>query len=324
MPTPQKIRNWKDYNRALRKRGLLFFNFSPNYLDELYYKGQQCRGGKRQYTNKMYEYLLTIKVVLRLSWRAAVGFAEGLLKTAFANQNIYVPDYAHASRQAAALSLTIKQYIPPLTQGMELAFDSTGVNVYATSGWHQRKYGKKSLYHNKDQWKKIHIAMDLDTMQIMAFEYTDSCTNVDSLSQQISGKVKNVRADGAYDTYEFHKIIYEWGATPLIPPARTSKSQEERQAKNPCLKTVESLKARDAIIQEIRQFDDFDAGLDHWKESSGYHRRSLIESCMCRFKRTFGFHLQHKTNNARKNELITKINLLNLMASFGRAEYITH
>jgi hypothetical protein len=42
---------------------------------------------------------------------------------------------------------------------------------------------------------------------------------------------------------------------------------------------------------------------------------------MCRFKRSFGFNLQQKTDNGRINEIITKMNILNLMASFGRAEY---
>lgn len=323
MPTPQKIRNWKEYNRALHKRGQLLFNFSSDYLDTLYHRGPQKRGGKREYTETMYEFLLTIKVVLRLPWRATSGFAESLLKKAFPHEEVCVPNYAHASREAARLSLTIKQYIPPLSGGMALAFDSTGVNVYTTSGWHQRKYGKRSLCHNKDQWKKIHIAMDLDTMQIMAFASTDSRTNdcevIPDLCQQISGKTKSVRADGAYDTYEFYRIIHEWGDIPLIPPARTSKSQEER--KNGGKKREDYLKARDAIIQEIRQFSDFDTGLGHWKKTSGYHRRSLVEACMCRIKRTFGFHLQHKTDHARKNELITKINVLNLMASLGRAQY---
>lgn len=170
MPTRQKIRNWKEYNTALKKRGLLFFNFSPDYLDKLTYTGTQSRGGQRQYTEKMYEFLLTIKVTLRLPWRAAVGFAEGLLKKAFPDQHVHVPDYAHACREAAKLDLKIKHYAPSPVDGMELAFDSTGVNVYNTSGWHQRKYGKENQCRKGDQWKKVHIAIDLDTMQIMAFD----------------------------------------------------------------------------------------------------------------------------------------------------------
>lgn len=106
------------------------------------------------------------------------------------------------------------------------------------------------------------------------------------------------------------------------PPAKTSKAQDERNKRK--IQKIDYLEPRDAIIKSIRDFDDFDEGLKHWKKTSGYHRRSLIESCMFRFKRTFGFNLHHKTDNARKNEMIAKINVLNLMASFGRAEYTSH
>jgi hypothetical protein len=56
-------------------------------------------------------------------------------------------------------------------------------------------------------------------------------------------------------------------------------------------------------------------------ESCGYHQRSKIEAFMFILKRAFGFHLHQKTNNGRVNEIITKMNILNLMASFGMAEY---
>ena len=272
----------------------------------------------------MYEYLLTIKVMLRLPWRATIGFASGLLKKAFPNENVNIADYAHASRAANKLKLKIKQFLPnQLSNGMELAFDSTGVNVYTTSGWHQRKYGKDSLHHKKEQWKKVHIAMDLDTMQIMSMEYTDSnindCEVVKNLCANIKGKVKSVRADGAYDTEEFYRIIEDWEAIGMIPPAITSKAQDE--LKKPPKKKKAHLQQRDETIKMIRAYDDFKEGLKNWKVTSGYHRRSLIESCMFRLKRTFGFYLQQKTERGRKNEIITKLNILNLMASYGRAEY---
>jgi len=213
--------------------------------------------------------------------------------------------------------------VPPRLDGMELAFDSTGVNVYSTSGWHQRRYGKESLCRKRDQWKKIHIVMDLDNQQVMSMEFTESnvndCEVIGSLSREIKGKVKSVRADGAYDTEEFYSIIEDWGAQAMIPPARTSKAQDE--LKNKPKQKKRYLHQRDKTIKEIRKYEDFDEGLKSWKIQSGYHRRSLIESFMFRLKKTFGFNLQHKTDRARRNEIIIKINILNQMASYGRAQY---
>jgi hypothetical protein len=77
MSSIQRVRNWQEYNRGLQKRGGLLFSFSKDYFNQLYFKDVQKRGGARIYSKSMYEYLLTIKVVLRLPWRATIGFAEG-------------------------------------------------------------------------------------------------------------------------------------------------------------------------------------------------------------------------------------------------------
>jgi len=67
MPNSQnKVRNWKEYNESLKKRGKIIFSFDENYLSKLYYYEEQARGGVRLYSEGMYEFLLTIKVMLNL------------------------------------------------------------------------------------------------------------------------------------------------------------------------------------------------------------------------------------------------------------------
>ena len=309
-------RNWQEYNHNLRKRGVVIFSFHEN-IHRLYHCGAQNKGGVRHYAPAMFEYLLMVKVFLRLPWRSTVGFVEGLFKRAFPKLRLPVPDYAHACREAAKLRLRVKPCVRQSAEGMELAFDSTGINVYNTSGWHQRKHGKAGLFRKNEQWKKIHVALDLSTMQILSVEYTPSSTNdclmVPNLCRDIAGPVKSIRADGAYDTREVYKIAEGWGAKVLIPPSLTSKAQHELKQRPIHLES--HLLPRDEIIKQIRQFATFEEGLKHWKQSSGYHRRSLIEAWMSRLKKSFGFNLQHKNEAARRNEIITKINLLNKMAA---------
>lgn len=322
MTKTRKICNWKDYNKALVKRGEIIFSFDIKYLKQMFYQGKQKKGGIRKYNDRMYEYLLTLKVMLRLPWRATLGFASGLLKRVY-KKDIDLPNYAHASREANKLNLKIKSYCKEeMRDGLEIAFDSTGVSVYTTSGYHQRKYNKGNLYRKKDQWKKIHFAIDLNNQQILSMVYTKSnvndCEVVSDLSKNIKGKVIKTIADGAYDTEEMHKLIHDWGAQGLIPPAITSKAQHELKCKRPYKKY---LKQRDEIIKRIREETDFKIGLKQWKIESGYHRRSLVETCMFRFKRIFGFHLHQKTETGRKNEIITKINILNTMLLPGRPQY---
>ena len=61
-----RVCNWKNYNNALIKRGTLILNFTNTLLSKLYYTGKQKREGIRKYNIKMYEYLPTLKAMLRL------------------------------------------------------------------------------------------------------------------------------------------------------------------------------------------------------------------------------------------------------------------
>jgi transposase len=317
----QRICNWKEYNLSLEKRGELILNFGSNFHDSLFYTNDQKRGGKRKFSDNMFIYLLKLKVMLRLPWRGTIGLAKKLFLMAFGFP-IPVPNYAHANRAAKKLNIKIKHLLKETKSGLDLAFDSTGVNVYTTSGYHQRRYGKDCLFRQKDQWKKIHISMDLNEQKILSMAFTNSnvndCEAIKHLVKPIKFRVKSVRADGAYDTEAFHKIIHEWGAKAIIPPASTSKAQNELSRKSV---HKEHLEQRDRIIKSIRKSRSFEAGLKRWKIKSNYHQRSKIESCMFRIKRIFGFNLQHKTDNGRLNEIITKINLLNEMSNLGMPAY---
>lgn len=323
----KKICNWPDYNKSLVKRGGIIFTFTENSLDNFYYCDAKKRGGIKIYSNYMFEFLFTIKIIFRLSWRSTIGFAMGLLQKAFPGQAISVPDYAHASRESAKLNLKIKQYKPKDLVGMEIAFDSTGVNIYSASDWHLRQYGRKNQHRQAAQWKKIHVALDLNNMQIIAIKLTDSTVNdcevVAEMCASIDGKVKSVRADGAYDVRELYRVFDEkFRAKIMIPVDKIAKMQDELKSKPKIKKDY--LKQRDEQIKVIRQSENFEEGLKVWKMQTGYHQRSLIEACMFRLKKILGNHLQGRTSQMRANEVIMKANILNQMASYGRAKYYSN
>lgn len=183
--------------------------------------------------------------------------------------------------------------------------------------------GKEGLHRKRDQWKKIHLAVDLYSMQIISMAYTDSSVNdcevVDELWDSISRPVNSIRADGAYDTYDVYERGQDEGVQIIVPPAITSKAQDELK-KPPKIKK-DFLEPRDTIIHFIRQFEKFEEGLKQWKIDSKYHLRSLVETTMFRLKRIFGFNLSLKSEEGRRNEVITKINFLNQMAALGLPHY---
>ena len=58
-------------------------------------------------------------------------------------------------------------------------------------------------------------------------------------------------------------------------------------------------------------------GMKKWKEKSGYHRRSLSETAMFRFKTIFGAELYSRELSGQKNEAKIKIKVLNKMTAVG-------
>ena len=82
-------------------------NFNTIFLSKLYYTGSQKRGGFRVYSTKMYEQLLTLKVMLQLPWRATVVFARKLLAKLFGFP-VPIPNYPQVNREAKKLNLQTK------------------------------------------------------------------------------------------------------------------------------------------------------------------------------------------------------------------------
>ena len=54
-------------------------------------------------------------------------------------------------------------------------------------------------------------------------------------------------------------------------------------------------------------------GMAEWKEESGYHRRSIAESTMCRLKQLFGDSLASRLVETQVTEVHTSIAALNVM-----------
>ena len=146
----------------------------------------------------------------------------------------------------------------------------------------------------------------------------NDCEAFNDMSNDLRGNIASVRADAAYDTYKIYKQIHQWGAKAIIPPGNRAKAQDELKQK---VKIKDYLEQRDKVIHSIRKHNNFEEGLQEWKKESQYHKRSLIEAFMYRFKSIFGFSLHNRSERGRRNEIKAKLTLLNLMTSLGMAEY---
>ncbi len=71
-------------------------------------------------------------------------------------------------------------------------------------------------------WRKLHLAVDTDTHEIIAAELILSgVTDEEVLPNRLKQKrrvIKEISGDGTYDTRECHWVIRAKKAIPLIPP----------------------------------------------------------------------------------------------------------
>jgi transposase len=104
------------------------------------------------------------------------------------------------------------------------AADSTGIKVEGEGEWNARKHGGPK----RRVWRKIHIGIDEQTLEIRAVEITGSNTGdapmLPHLLNQIprEQEIGSVTADGAYDTRRCHNAIADRGASAVIPPRRNA------------------------------------------------------------------------------------------------------
>ena len=95
---------------------------------------------------------------------------------------------------------------------------------------------------------------------------------------------------------------------PVIPPQKNARIKKHGNYSDEPL-------YRDEAIRVIRKM-----GRKNWKQSVGYHRRSLIETAMFRYKIQFGDKpLAHSIAN-QKVEAGINCMILNQFTSFGRPD----
>ena len=134
-----------------------------------------------------------------------------------------MPDFSTLSRRQK----TLKADIPYRgSEGpLHLLVDSTGIKVEVEGEWNARKHGGAK----RRVWRKIHIGIDEQTLEIRAAEFTTSDVGdapmLPELLDQIppDQEIATVTADGAFDTRKCHDAIAARGAAAIIPPRKNAK-----------------------------------------------------------------------------------------------------
>ena len=109
-------------------------------------RGPCQRGAQFVYSDRTIEWMLTMRVLLRLPLRQTQGFIQsllGLMRLALA-----VPDYSTLSRRQGPLAVVLPK--KRLDEPMHLVVDSTGLKVYGEGEWKARQHG----WTKRRTWRK--------------------------------------------------------------------------------------------------------------------------------------------------------------------------
>lgn len=298
-----RVTNWSDYNRSLIKRGDLTIWFDEEMQESWYYEGPDQRGAQYKYSDACMIGLLQLKAVFQLKYRQLQGFTASLVD--LMGLDLEVPSYSQISRRAQQVDLDI---VVPKSKGpIFVVFDSTGLKVYGEGEWKVRKHG----YSKRRTWRKLHLGVDESTGMIHAQVLTKNSTGdgdaqqVPPLLDQVESPVDRFGGDGAYDTYEIWDLLKERKIQGIIPPQENAIYWVDEKDE---LLDLD----RNEILQQIEK-----KGRKKWKQESGYHRRSLAETAMYRFKTIFGPELYSRKLKSQQTEAAIKIKCLNIMTGIG-------
>lgn len=295
------IRNWSDYNRALIKRGSLTLWFDEKSVKKWHKISKKGRGRPKIYADIAILSMLTIKMVFRLPLRATQGLVESIIE--LLQLPIEAAGYTTLCRRQKRLKVPLQRRGG--NEPLHAVFDSTGLKVFGEGEWKVRQHG----YSKRRTWRKLHLGIDEATGEIVA-EILSGNDKKDGellpdLVGQVNRPISQVSGDGAYDSFKNYEMLRASDIKVTIPPREDAKIKRHGNVGGMSM-------ARDDVVREIRKL-----GRKRWKQRSGYHRRSLAETAMFRFKKILGNNLHAILFENQIVEATIKCNILNKMAAVG-------
>lgn len=297
-----RLRNWKEYNLALERRGSLTLWVSDEVVQawrNTARTGQ--RGHPQTYSDLAILTMCTLQEVYHLPLRATRGLLLSIFE--LLRLRLPVPSASQLSRRRQTLEVALPRV--RRSAALHVVVDSTGVKVFGEGEWKVRQHG----YTYRRTWRKLHLGVDEATGLIVAAvvttnNYTDGQI-LPELLDQVDEEIRQVSGDGAYDKRNCYEAMRARDATATIPPQRNAKIWQHAKSKAQRL-------IRDQNLRRIRQ-----VGRATWKKEVAYHRRSLAETTMFREKIIFGEKVSARRFAGQATQLLVRCAALNRMTQLG-------
>lgn len=157
---------------------------------------------------------------------------------------------------------------------------------------------------------QLHLCVDEKTHEVIVVAATENsvsdCQMFSEILAAVEGEVEQISADGSYDRRKVYDAITERQVKrAAIPPRRGARIWQHGNSGRERL-------IRDENLRAIRK-----KGRAKWKRESNYHRRSLAETAVFRYKTIFTDKLQSRKEDNQFSEMIIKCAALNRMTHLG-------
>lgn len=303
------IRNWKSYNKSLIQRGSISIWFSQDAIDRWHATPTEKQGRPPKYSDDAILTALLIRAVFHLPLRALEGFLFSLIQAL--GICLPTPGYSQICRRAQFLGKELQRLSK--RKITDLVIDSTGLKVYGEGEWKVRQHGCSK----RRTWRKLHLAICPDSNEILFVKLTDNKVPDHAIYPQFvknsPRSIKRIYGDGAYDRSACYSANFNHGSSAIIPPQRNGRVRED---------SPDYLLERNKSLLEIKGLGGDEQARKLWKKLKGYHRRSLAETGMYRFKTLFGGDLKSRTFQGQQSEAYVKAKALNIMTSLGMPQSV--
>jgi hypothetical protein len=300
-----KVRNWKEYEKALINRGRIDIWISEDAISKWHPNPEKKKQGRQvHYSNIAVQTCLVMRSLYKLPLRQTEGFINSLIK--LLELDISSPDHTTISRRSENLEVINKSL--KKEGSITILVDSTGLKISGSGQWEEEKHGKG----RRKQWRKLHLAIDEETLEIVATTLTlskisDPC-EVMPLINQVESEIDTIKADGAYDQDPLRQELDNLNINSIFPP-RIDAILSKDHKHNPT--------PRDKAIERIKK-----DGREVWEYASGYSKRNLVENAMFRYKNIIGNKMHSKTVKRQETEVRIGIYILNQMIGLGMPDSV--
>lgn len=335
------LRNWSEYNRALKARGSLTLWMDEGAINNWIRKpkpGEKLSPGHPlTYTDLAIRCMLTLRAIFHLPLRATEGFANSVLElmqlAGKFSGRLLAPDHTTISRRGKKLHVDLGVHHNG-KEPLHLVVDSTGLKLYGDGEWKVKKHG--TLKHRR--WRKMHLILESGTLLVREVatsgQYASDSKEFVKLLREEADPIAYVKGDGAYDTREAYDAMRARREHPvaIFPPRRERRAgrkprpdrghpRVEGRRMNPGGyrhhisqhgNSKEPPLDRDRHVRRIRE-----VGRKQWKEEVRFGERSLAETGVFRFKDIFGPTLSARDDATRETEVRIKVAALNRMTELG-------